>query len=277
MRISCGSAIWPVIATCALHPVSAAAWTTDLACELSNPPPPGITAFSLTSYSTAHAASGAGSCQMGITAGSDGWGTFGAVYAFPSNVTQGSSIWLRASLFIPPGFDVTTDDGFLKFLRIHTANASGGNEGYHDLLISTPGNINWSPGIGNWTAPYIYNFEGAAKLFGVGTDPADDFVTGAWETYEINVVFDSTPKSSGGNAEVRIWKNNALLLDNTDQPTLVSSTDYADAFYLFTYWNGNAPATQSLYVDDMIISTDTPSNRDAAGNPCLCAPTPTGN
>jgi hypothetical protein len=284
MRFHLRSTIFSLVAAWALHPLSAAAWTTDINCEggangakvAEGGANQFSSTFSLTDYSSTVAATGSESCKMGISAGSDGWGVFGATYAFPSNIGSGSSVWARVSLYVPIGFNVTTNDGMLKFMRIHTANSGGSNVGYHDLLISNPGLVNWSATLGNWSSSFVYNFEGHPNLIGVGKVPTNNIVQGKWETYEMNIKFDAVAKSAGGTGEVRIWKNNVLLLDSTSQPTLASSSDHSDGFYLFTYWNGNAPATQQLYVDDVVITTDTPSNRDTAGNPCLCGPTPGG-
>jgi len=282
MRIHFRSAIFTLAAAWALHSPTAAAWINDINCEGGTP---GAwignggahqfsSSFSLSVFASSPVATGSGSCQMGVTAGSDGWGQWGAIYSFPSNVTKGGSVWARVSLFVPTGFSVATNDGFLKFMRIHTATSSGGNVGYHDLLISNPGWINWSAATGQWTSSFIYNYEGAANLIGVGVIPTNNIVQGTWETYEMNIKFDNVAKSAGGTGEVRIWKNNVLLKDVTTQPTIANATDYSDGFYLFTFWNGNAPATQHVYVDDVIITSDTPTNKDAAGNACLCAPQP---
>jgi hypothetical protein len=228
--------------------------------------------FSSTIYSTAQVGTGSQSCQMGITQGSDGWGQWGASYVFPSPLQNGSELWVRVSLFVPAGFDTTTNDGMLKFMRVHTASPSNTNEGYHDLLFASPGFESWSPGVGNWSAPYIYSYEGAAQLIGTGTVPANNIATGQWETYEMYLKFDPVSKDAGGKGEIRIWKNNQLLLDRTSGPTLVQASSFADLFYLFTYWNGNAPATQSLYVDDVIVTNQTPANTDANGYPFIGAP-----
>ena len=85
----------------------------------------------------------------------------------------------------------------------------------------------------------------------------------------MHIKLDSTAKDAGGSGEVRIWKNNELLATITDVPTLSSASSYAQSFFLFTYWNGNAPATQHLYVDDIIMTSDTPANRDSHGNPFI--------
>lgn len=255
-----------MLASTAFLAAGANAWSMKDDCE-------GVTKnlglFSNSSYSTEQAASGTKSCKLGITQGSDGWGVFGGGYTFPSKLAQGSAIWTRISLFVPTGFQINTNTGMLKFLRVHTASSAGANEGYHDLLFSVPGNQFWDTGVGNWTAPYIYSYEGFPKLLGVGKTAVNEVAYGKWETYEIYVKLDSVSKAAGGSGEVRIWKNNVLLLDRTDAATLVSSSSVADYFYLFTYWNGNAPATQSLYVDDLVITSDTPANRDSSGNPFI--------
>jgi hypothetical protein len=252
---------------------NASAWTTNINCEGTSGTKVAegganhfASVFSKTIYSTEQVADGAQSCKMGITAGSDGWGEFGAIASFPSHMARNGEVWIRLNLFIPSGFNVSTNTGVLKFMRVHTASSGGANEGYHDLLISKPGSSFWDTVLGNISSSYVYNYEAFAKLLAVGIPPTDDFKTGRWEAYELYVKFDSVSRNAGGQGTVRIWKNNKLLYERRDQATLRSADSYADSFYLFTYWNGNAPATQSLYVDDVIVTSDTPANKDAAGN-----------
>jgi len=40
-------------------------------------------------------------------------------------------------------FNLTTNTGVLKFMRIHTP-CGGANEGYHDILIANPGATFWN-------------------------------------------------------------------------------------------------------------------------------------
>jgi hypothetical protein len=284
MRIPIRSTLFSLAAAWLLQPLSASAWTWDNTCEggtvgalVAQTSLTGFTStFSSTVYSKDQAATGTQSCKLGITAGSDGWGQWGGTITYPSKISSGGQVWARVSLFVPSGFNLTTNDGILKFMRIHTANSGGSNVGYHDLLISLPGFLEYNALGKVLSSPaYVYSFEGFPNMQAVGTQATTPVGYGKWETFEMWVKFDTVAKASGGTGEVRIWKNNQLLLD-TSQQTLVSSTDVSDYFYLFTYWNGNAPATQSLYVDDIIVSTDTPGNKDSAGNPCLCGPQPGG-
>jgi hypothetical protein len=75
--------------------------------------------------------------------------------------------------------------------------------------------------------------------------------------------------SQGGTARARLYKNGKLLKDIQDQETLMTATSRATDFYLFTYWNGGAPKSESMFIDSMTVTTDTPSNRDANGFPFL--------
>jgi len=255
---------------------NANAWTTQIDCEGTNGAAVAqgganhfSSVFSKTVYSNEQAASGSQSCKMGVTAGTDGWSEFGAIASYPAHVNRNGEVWVRLNLFIPNGFNVTTNTGVLKFMRLHTFSAGGANEGYHDLLIGKPGYTFWDTVLGNVSASFVYNFEGFAKLIGVGVPPTDSFQTGKWESYEMYVKFDSVSKDAGGQALVRVWHNNKLLFTRHDQATLKNVDSYSDAFFLFTYWNGNAPATQSLYVDDIVMTSETPAARDAAGNPFI--------
>jgi hypothetical protein len=268
-----------------LQPLAAHAWTTDINCEggslgsqlaQSTSLNTFTTSFTLTQYSNAQAATGSQSCKMGITAGQTGWGQFGGIVMFPSHLGPGSQVWVRVSLFVPAGFNVTTDDGMLKFIRVHTASPTVSNQGYHDLLFANPGFQMYSGGK-NYSPSYVYGYEGSGTQdYPVGTSPTNNFVTGKWETYEIYLSLDSAGKAAGGQGEVRVWKNNQLMLDLTSDRTLVDKTTYAESLFLFTWWNGNAPVSQSLYVDDIIMTSDTPANKDAAGNPFIGGPTPGG-
>ena len=89
-----------------------------------------------------------------------------------------------------------------------------------------------------------------------GVFPRDEFVR-----HTICIDLDTLGANEAGNARVRFWQNAALLTDNGNIRTLINSTDYADALYLFSYWNGAAPKDQSLWIDALRVAagTGTPS------------------
>ena len=67
-------------------------------------------------------------------------------------------------------------------------------------------------------------------------------------------------------ALVRCWKNGSLIGEFPDRITLKTDGTLATAAYIFTYWNGSAPKDQELWIDDIVLTTNTPSNIDQSGN-----------
>jgi hypothetical protein len=212
------------------------------------------------------------SCQLTVTAGQTAYGMWGGVIAHPSNVQRGGQLWFRVRTFMPVGFNYnsTGEGDHLKFFRFHTMSNSNSNEGYDDIYINPAGS----------NPPFQFIYEGEQVWDYIGTltgkltgvllgDNSDPIVLGQWETYEYWVKFDTVSVQKGGQAEVRFWKNGALMADMTDRITLATTDGYSDQTNLFTYWNGGAPATEAMYVDDLVLTTDTPSAKDAAGNPYI--------
>lgn len=212
------------------------------------------------------------SCKLTVTAGATAFGMWGGVIAHPTPVKQGGQLWMRVHTFMPAGFDYNSngEGNHLKFLRYHTATTTQGNGGYDDIYINPRGSAN----------PFQFIYEGEQMWDLIGTASGtllgnlmgtnkDAIQLGSWETYEYWVLFDTVAVKNGGRAEVRFWKNGALMADLTDRITLSNASLIVDQTNLFTYWNGGAPATQSMYVDDLVLTTDTPSAKDAAGHPYI--------
>jgi hypothetical protein len=93
--------------------------------------------------------------------------------------------------------------------------------------------------------------------FNFGT--ANSFTKGTWHRITVNLKIGSVPKASGGFSRTRVWQNGTLLIDESRMQTLSSETDVADALFLFTYWNGNAPRAQSLWVDEIQMTNYQPA------------------
>jgi len=239
----------------------------------------GWDADSGSTVSAAQAYSPKNSCQLTVTAGSTAYGQWGGVLHHPSMITKGGQLWFRVRTFMPTGFtyNSTGEGSHLKFFRFHTATSGGSNAGYDDIYINPPGS----------SVPFQFIYEGEQVWDMIGSVTGTLLGTlsgtnrmaiqlGVWETYEYYVKFDTVSVSKGGTAEVRFWKNGALMADLTDRITLGAASDVSDQTNLFTYWNGGAPATQSMYVDDVILTTDTPSAKDAAGHPYIGVGTTSG-
>jgi hypothetical protein len=180
---------------------------------------------------------------LGITAGSDGWGEWGGRFVFPVKLYEGSEAWMRGSLYFPTTFNYTASPR-LKFFRFHTA------EGHIDLYILPNGKLDYDNEVTHYTTA-----NNSSLYFG-------SIVKGTWQTYEVYVKFSSVP----GQGIYRVWQNGKLVYEDKTQKTLQTTSSFSDFSYVFTYWNGNAPQTQSLYLDDVIITSDRPGCQDDHGN-----------
>lgn len=210
---------------------------------------------------TAKSASGTKSCVLSISQGQTGYGVWGGEINLPQNLTRGNEVWVRIRTFMPNGFnyDSTSAGKRLKFLRFRTFDSSGASAGHVDWYINPKGSS---------SSPFAFIYEGEQvwKFFGGSQDAIQ---LGQWETYEYYIKFDNVASDQGGQARVRTWKNGKLMADISHLKTLKTSTGYSPLMRIFTYWNGGSPATQSMYVDDLTVTTDKPGNRDASGNAYL--------
>jgi len=215
-------------------------------------------AFQATKVSDAiPTARGSKAAISSITQGTEGFGIWGGAFDFP-DLAEGQEIWFRAYINYPIGFDFSTPGGVgLKTLRIHTSSATGSNEGYFDLLSNGTTGVTVASEI---TPDFFVNNTIWKKL---GT-PIE---TGKYHAYEQYVKFSSIP----GQGIYRAWQNGILVLEDTQSKTLRSETSISDFIYLWSYWNGNAPKDQSAYVDDVVITNQTPITKDANGNPYIRA------
>ncbi len=208
-------------------------------------------AFKYSVYSDAFVHTGSQAGEVGVDQGTDGFGDWGGSFGYP-DLQEGEEIWFRIYVYFPTGFDFScTQCAGLKMMRIHTANQNAGNEGYFDVLIDG-GGLNVASEI---TPDYFMNNPNWKNL---GTPVS----TGEWMAVEQYVLLSSVP----GQGIYRAWQDGVLIKEDLQTNTLRSSTSMSDFAYLFTYWNGSAPATQVAYVDDVHITNETPSALDAAGN-----------
>ncbi len=203
---------------------------------------------------------GANSCKTFITGGSTGFGEWGGIINFPSKLRKGDEIWIRIRTYWPAGFDYdsTGEGNHLKFIRVHTRDSAVSNYGYNDWYISP----STSSGLAH---EFIY--EGNVKgLWDMVRDISYKPNHDIWETYEYYIKFDNIPADEGGVARIKAWKNGTLIMNSGINPTLKTKDTYADRMHIFTYWNGAAPKTQEMYIDDFFVTTAEPSHTDADGN-----------
>ena len=198
--------------------------------------------------------SGSKAVQLKINQGTNGWGQWGGVFTYPSVLHEGDEIWFRASLYFPAGFNFQAAGQGIKTMRIHTASSNRANEGYFDALIRNAINI------GSEVDP---NFYTNTPSWDDRNNLGPSVTTGSWITLEQYVKFSST------RGVYRVWRDGKLIFEDLISKTMRTSSSISDYIYLFTYWNGDAPATQNAYADNIIITNQKPSNADSHGNPYI--------
>ena len=215
-------------------------------------------------YDNAHVFGDSGqSSKQYIQEGKTAYGVWGGVITLPEPAVEGQEVWVRVRTYYPSNFTFDANP-HLKFIRFHTRSDTRSNGGYNDWYID----------IDNPNNPFFYIYEGTMFIEGdnkkrrhyFGSWDTDRPQHEVWETYEMYVRFGSKSTDTGGLGLVRMWQNGRLVGEFSNEPTLFSADAYSSRIHLFTYWNGGAPATQNMWVDDVILTNEQPEERDANGN-----------
>lgn len=168
-------------------------------------------------------------------------------------VNEGGECWYRVYYYFPTGWSFASSPAS-KIHRINTTqhmlSVYAGPSG--DIVTSNePAGVSINPATGQ---PYGQLSQVSTGVF---------FDIGKWQSIELYVKLSHVP----GQAIYRIWKNGILTYEDKTMPTLMTANDrIEDRFTLFNYWNGGAPKNETAYIDDIKITSDTPSNVDAHGN-----------
>ncbi|MFE8071667.1 heparin lyase I family protein [Marinobacteraceae bacterium S3BR75-40.1] len=220
-----------------------------------------------TTFSNDVSLDGSNSAKMTILEGETGFGYWGGVLNFPDDLYKGDQFWASFYMYVPKDFVFYAEgNGALKFLRVRTRAADPDTiGGFNDFQIMDDDSFNG--------AVYRYIKEGAAgrgwRYIGTQAEKETLLPRGKWFKVEIGASFDSVPISEGGTAYFRLWIDDKLVWNGEDVQTLTNSPDWADSLFFFTYWNGKAPQTQSLYIDNIIMTSDKPNNYDSEGHPYI--------
>jgi len=219
----------------------------------------GTNAFSSTgnrtTFSNAKAHSGSQSAKMEWRKGGTGFSCCTGEMKFPQDVRVGQEIWGRAYFYFqsPWSWDYSdpTQAHRVKIFRFHQKLQSGKHVGYNDIHErGTAGRMAIAiEGMGPFKGLYNGNKNGKAIV-----------PIGQWVVLELYVLFHPT------NGAVRMWIDGTLKADYSGIQTAKDSNARMDFNLVMSYWNGGAPQNQVAYIDDVIITTDTPTNKDAAGN-----------
>ncbi len=229
--------------------------------------PTGIsTCFDQTVFTNEKVHSGKMAAKATINAATDGFGKFGGNWILSGNqrLYEGDEIWYRTWVYVPSNFSFSCGgctEG-PKFMRIHTASSNGDNQGYWNLHLLESGITLATSVTQDFYKNHPYPWTDTRKING-------SIAKGSWHAYEQYIKFSATP----GKGIYRAWYDGKLIFEDKITKTLKSSTSYVNKIQLFTYWRGTTKEqpkyTQSLYVDDIMITNERPDTRDAKGNPYL--------
>jgi len=212
-----------------------------------------------TTASTEQAHRGQKSARMEIDAGDKGgFGRWGGILPIDPALPKGSEVWVRLWVYWPSSFQFTASP-WMKFLRLHNRTGSGDNGGYNDLYVD---NADGTTSV----LRTIKEFDDVWAVYDGPKLPRD-----TWERYEMYLFIDDKSVDDGGQGRVRIWRNDELIFNRTDVPTITEAQGTINSFYLFTYWNNENPPNNHLYVDDLVVATSAnpPPNTDSHGNVCI--------
>lgn len=189
----------------------------------------------------AQAYAGSRAAQMEIRSmDGGGFGQWGGIITLP-DVPEGETVWVRLWAYWPSDFEFSATP-WMKFIRLHDRRPDGSNGGYNDLYIDDadgPESV----------LRIIKETHDVWEVYDGDPIPRDQ-----WERYEIQLVVDDTPVDDGGEARFRVWRDDTLIFDRTDVPTVSEPGGVLDGLYLFTYWNNEMPPDNVMYIDELAVT-----------------------
>lgn len=216
-------------------------------------------------YATERAVDGLGqSCRTWSLAGQNFFG--GRYLTLDQEIGAGDDVWMRHALFFPDGFcfgfGTTPGDGWgaTKWMRIEFDN--GGPQGAPgDRLTLQLGNMGAQACSGQ-TEVYgaTREYAGAANL---RPDNPTPITTGAWHMvqWQVHLAADET-------GFVRFWVDD-VFQGQVDAVTMSDAGNAIDFITYGDYWNGSPHEDIEWYLDEVIMTTQTPTTTDAEGRPYI--------
>ncbi|TQV71753.1 hypothetical protein FKG94_19075 [Exilibacterium tricleocarpae] len=216
-------------------------------------------------YSNEFSYVGSQSAKLHTTAGEEGFGRWGGAVQFPTELGKGDHLWTSLAMRVPKEFDFQTTTGSLKWLRWASEKGDGSGNGFLDLQVMNDDPSTLSGSDRGYDFRIFREGEGV-KLYGFGEDGS--LKRDRWHKFDIYIKFDDRPAAQGGTGLVRIWLDNTLIYTQAEIRTLHQATDYFHSLFMFTYWNGGAPKSQHLYIDEIKLSNEeAPSWTEQLGRP----------
>lgn len=187
-----------------------------------------------TTYTKDYVHSGKQSSKNYIASGSTGK-DWGGAMGYSADLKEGGELWFRKYVYFPKDYSFSASP-VAKFIRF-----SSGKQ-WLSLVWNPDGSIRASNPISGAQGKGIFKLE-----------------KGVWQAVEMYVKF------SSGKGIFRVWKDGKLVFEDKASSTLKGGNK-SNRMIWGTYWNGGAPKSQSHYVDDIVLTSSRPSNKDSKGN-----------
>jgi len=197
-----------------------------------------------TLYSNELVNTGSKSAEMQWVKGTTGIEQTNGEITFSSNLTEGDEIWIRLYYYFKSPWSWSCSP-VVKILRAQVKNSNGSHLGYLSVMSDSRGQILLSNELINEV-----NTEFPTGYY---------FDIDKWQCIEMYIKFSTT------NPIFRIWKDGILIKEDTLHRTLTNSSDISN-FLTLHYWNGGVTQDQIEFVDDLVLTTERPSKKDAQGN-----------
>lgn len=189
----------------------------------------------------------------------------------PTYIYVGDEIWWRVWVYLPADYEWSPDRPGNKFMRFHNYKGDGSNKQYIDTYSKTNGILveNWANGVGTFydtlgikVGSSVVN--NSPKL---GYNSNGAYI--GWEAIEGYIKM-----GPAGQGIWRCWRNGKLWFEDKLTATAQDSGGYIRAVNLFGHYSNTSnqagsPKDQSVWVDDVFITNERPSNTDSKGNPYI--------
>lgn len=197
-------------------------------------------------YTNEQSFSGGQAVKCQITSGQEGFGSWGGIINLPQRLYAGSEFWAEFYIYLPTAFDIdTSGNGSLKTFRIKSYKADGSNLGFYDLHLRD----------GTTGDPFRHIREFDTQYW-VTFGDRSDFARDNWHRITVYQKVEEASIDGGGDGYTKVWQNGVEVLTDTGLVPIPRAGGYYSDIYMFTYWNGNSPATQHCYLDQIRFSTE---------------------
>ncbi len=201
-------------------------------------------AGTLTTFSSDRAMSGTGSAKMAWQKGNEGFAADHGNISMP-NVTNGGEFWARGYFYFASPWSWISNTGTYSVIKVLRGVSDSG--GMPSIFSDSNGSI-------------VLSNEPASRQF-ITKSSLD---IGKWVCLEMYVKV-----SSSSSGIIRIWKDGVMVAEDIGYKTIALSNNYINSIQVMSNWNNAPSQNQTQYIDEFVVTTDTPSNVDSLGNPMI--------